>query len=891
MNKNFLKKIISIGIIAICTLGLTGCSGEAPEQIKRDVTACIDARVAANRILVENLYESGLINAEARDNYYHILETNYAELEEVLSGLVDGSNISAKGKELLNCIVDWHAVTMGDLESAGKITWITDAKDSNGNPIDPYWDDPYALLTDSALDKDAEGKYKNNIGGVNSEKFISNYLVANENETIKDAFDNSSVAKGGSIGYKTIIEDKDTVTITNSLTWGIFILNPDKMEDGTSSLATLHNLLVDVKTAVDSGSNLANGSTPIAALNSYFKELKDSDGNSISLADPDDIQYDIIRPSINGRVYESSVKSSLGSYDVEKNYIFTRDKAKPSSAAGSTADEPIDKSNYLYDHNNAPGMDLIIEAYDIPVLVVRVSDFSQMAYNNIASQVGLDKSKYLIVNASGGGNAYLLQYPVGYVEGFSYDKDTDKYETIITKSGNTSDKEDDHPTLELNLLTGKLVKKGSTLPTTTTSTEAEDTENIVTVDSDDERYILATAATAENCSFVVKGETGLSVDGGWGLKFGASETEASIPRIVLRDYLEASYTPDLVSGEDLVVYGRMLRITNFGESLTSTVAKYVDSTGAELSSDDTAFSFKVYDFSDVGKATADIPYNMHMIESSSAEDSAKDSITFESDGSLQDYTEDPVRLDELQQLATTENITTTTPFPGGVIGNSDKDSFENVSDKPMFYAMLTNVDLYTTGTMMNWINNSSDSESIVWWNTWLTNHSYVYQLDIGAAKSYLSENYKYELAQEGILVLDLDTISKIQEHFEEMNNNDVVGTFRAFTKILGYFLIVYAVMLTMAWLFDTNISPGVQLLQKITFGKMIAVSAESEMPTVGDERSTYVGIGSVVKASLCIAILGIILSLFDALTVLYKIASIVGSIATKTIAIIKEGVT
>ena len=881
MNKNFLKKIISIGIIAICTLGLTGCgTKDLPDKLPDDVNSAINSRVAANQLLVSNLYESGLINAEARDKYLQIISDNYGRLaEEIKSNLLESS---------INSVVDWHVVTMGDLVDAHKIEWkeAEVVKDTEGNEtiVEAHWEDPDGLLTGNPPKGDVESNYKYNTANVNPNAFLSNYLSTTNNGLIADKFDKSSMATGGSIVPQVIIDDTSTVSLSNSLMWGIQVLQPEKLEDGTDSLATLHNLLKEVKAAIDSGSNLSNGATPSNALASYFKEVKDENGNNITLVKSDDPEYDIIRPSMN--------KANIGEYNIEENYKYVRKEAKKTSCIGKAEDEPIDISKYKYNETNGPGMDLVIESYGIPVLVIRVSDFSEEAYNNIAAQAGLDKSKYLITtNVSGGGSAYLLQYPVGYVEGFSYDKDTDKYETIITKSGNTSDKEDDHPTLELNLLTGKLVKKGSTLPTTTTSTEAEDTENIVTVDSDDERYILATAATAENCSFVVKGETGLSVDGGWGLKFGATETEASIPRIVLRDYLEASYTPGLVSGEDLVVYGRMLRITNFGESLTSTVAKYVDSTGAELSSDDTAFSFKAYDFSDVGKATADIPYNMHMIESSSAEDSAKDSITFESDGSLQDYTEDPVRIDELQQLATTENITTTTPFPGGVIGNSDKDSFENVSDKPMFYAMLTNVDLYTTGTMMNWINNSSDSESIVWWNTWLTNHSYVYQLDIGAAKSYLSENYKYELAQEGILVLDLDTISKIQEHFEEMNNNDVVGTFRAFTKILGYFLIVYAVMLTMAWLFDTNISPGVQLLQKITFGKMIAVSAESEMPTVGDERSTYVGIGSVVKASLCIAILGIILSLFDALTVLYKIASIVGSIATKAIAIIKEGVT
>ena len=884
MRAAFGKRIAVVILGCLMCLSLTACglSTMASNELNSDV----DERVKANYKVAENLYDSGLITETARDSYLKTIEENYKNIKDLANtGLFSSNNL----KTLMNCVVDYHVVTLEDLQYYGLVRKVYDPATSKFL----YWEDEFGLLENNEVEN----------AKVNNSEFLSNFLA----DKASSYWNSSSIVKGsGDTGFITILADTATTNINSSMNWTISVLQENAF-NSEDTLIDLYNELQEVKNCKNTSDTTDSGKKVLEVMNGYFQDLKDAKGNSVRLVDNNDEQYKIIQQS-------SGVSDLHGTYSTST----TADKKYTITSNGD--DGRIEESNYQYNGSNCPGMDLVIHSHGIPVLVIRVCEFNQMAYDNIVQRVGLDKSKYLVLNGAEN-KAYLVQYPVGYVEGFrlvdsqgnpittnSIDSSTENYsyEAVIIQSGCTSELGNDHQGLEINLLSGSIIKRNSTLSTeedsesTTENSDDKDKNKADTeVDKDEngeaiqytERYIFKTAKSSENCSFVVYGKTGLKEDGGWGLTFGASTTEASIPRIVIRDYLEASYAPDVVSNEELIVYGRMIRIKKFTGSLSDTVAKYVDTNGVELNAEDTAFSFKVYDFADVWKATSTIPYNMHLIENDSAASGVKEVALFENDGSLTAYTEEPTKIDELQELATIEEVTTTVPFPGSMIGVSDKDNVNSTSSKPMFYAMLTNVSPYTTGTILNWVNYDGTTESLRWWNKWLSSHSFVYQIDTNRALGYFAENYKYELSEAGILALDLELIEHIKEIYEEKQAQDVISTFGAITKIIGVFLIVYAVTLCLAWLFDTNISPGIQLLQKITFGKMIAVSDENEMPTVGDEKAVYVGLGSVLKSALIIMVLGIILTLFNALNLIYNIANLIGSITVNFFDLIVKGKT
>ena len=72
---------------------------------------------------------------------------------------------------------------------------------------------------------------------------------------------------------------------------------------------------------------------------------------------------------------------------------------------------------------------------------------------------------------------------------------------------------------------------------------------------------------------------------------------------------------------------------------------------------------------------------------------------------------------------------------------------------------------------------------------------------------------------------------------------------------------------------------------------MVAVSSESEIPKISDDKTSYVGFQSVIKSALVFMIIGIILALFDVLDMIYLMTDFVGSISVKFMEIIKRGVT
>ena len=182
----------------------------------------------------------------------------------------------------------------------------------------------------------------------------------------------------------------------------------------------------------------------------------------------------------------------------------------------------ITSSNIRISLPDEPGTDMPITQAGHTTMRVRLIEFNRKAFENIKKEIKLGNDSYLMDTKAAA--AYMLQYPVGYIDGFEIDTSDNTFEANIKQSN-----------LYLNIKTGDISK------------EIED-GNIVAV-SNIEPYLRATLDKPESSSFIIYGETGLSSRGdknAWDLTVGCSDEKVSIPRIVLMDYLEAVYSPGVV---------------------------------------------------------------------------------------------------------------------------------------------------------------------------------------------------------------------------------------------------------------------------------------------------------------------------------------------------------
>jgi len=257
-----------------------------------------------------------------------------------------------------------------------------------------------------------------------------------------------------------------------------------------------------------------------------------------------------------------------------------------------------------------------------------------------------------------------------------------------------------------------------------------------------------------------------------------------------------------------------------------------------------------------------------------AERSDEDNIN--EDTSYEEIVKDAVlKIDNLPRETALE-IKPTEAFPSENIGSIDVGE----NDKPLFYVMAVKKSMFETGLFSGWIYNSDESSnSLPWWSKWLYDHGYQYKIDKTILEEYLMGNYSFELGNQGILVLDLETIAKIQEQYNKQDTIDRNRNIRSIFMLFGAILIGYSVIMLLAWVLDTNVDLGFNILEKMTLGHLIAVTDESEVPVYDMEDRKYIGFGNLVIQSCIVAVIGIVLILVDFYEIAYWLIKIFGGIA------------
>ena len=865
-KSSFWRKFKAIAIAIGMTLLLTGCDDviNIPLNLTSELQEALRNRSAANVKVAQEFRDAGLMS----EADYNLIATSVTTNTDNLLKKIVASDNGKTVQNLMKSITNWNT--------------IADIKDSN-----------YCWLDDKGVHHVTYADFNN--------LFITNYVAyytgdentgasssgATVEEVITKANENLIInsPKGTIMPY--VIIDKNAITNLNeTFNFPIYVLNKDFNNKG------LDEIIEAVKAGADN--------KDVGILDQYFYKLTYSDNNGVehdvTFLDTTKPENQLVRDTrwngTTNEVYvnDDNIVEKVLPYGVQTGGTYENSNPHCADHGEGNGDKSGGRSAVRNFGNttNKLGYDMIVKSsgqgYDL--MAVRLTEFNQDAIDKIKETFGLGDGRYFVCN----NRIYLMEYPVGYVSGFKESEDRNRWESVIEKSDIT-----------INIRTGQLGK-------------SSDFENGKTVAMSDEDpyYSLFGALSGMDepmASFVMHGETGVTPENKddidpcnkpWDIRLGGvthTDGKVGIPvsfgRIVLRDYLEATYAPGVVEGDSLIVLGRKLRLNSLEDNKQNVVAEFYDKEGNKLENSPKLY---IQDFADIGGILDDTPQRVKYISGyqESLGDVSGDNGVESDSGGTEDGTEDESedntenesdstgeirqalsKVDSIPTKVVTE-INTSTRFPGPLIGNSDSNEDDN---KPWFYAMFVRANMFQTALFSGWVQNTDqEKNSTVWWNNWLTSHGYTYRINTDNLVNYLKGNYAYDLAKEGVIVLDLETIAKIQQEFNRDNNIAMGHGMRTVFMVFGYLLISYAVILLIAWNVDVNVDLGFNILEKLSFGKWIAIKDYDEMPYVTGDTN-FIKFSELLISCIIIITVGLLLILVNIVDLILMLIQLFGGIA------------
>ena len=822
--------IISIGIIFASSL--TACSTGAKEFATGAFPAAIAARGQANIDLARAYKEMGALSdktfLEVEENINHqvaIYKEATTEKASVLGDAVSAYKVLVDEQPEYIVFIDEDG-TNYNLDLKDNVYKSSETKVS-GIEVPNKPDNP-----------DFDG-YKNGYSGF----IVSNYLYVTKFKSEGDyAKDNTWTKRKNynNVNDRSVnspIEPIQMVSedvqeeINARLRAKVYILRSDIAS--LQSTDSMDGIFEMVKEATADPDNIDT-----AKLNNYFapaisNEDENGDGiidinDTLTLIDPEDDKYKVINTS------------------------------KPNSDASRTQ----------------CGYDLLISQQDHNILSVRFTEFDQEAYDNIVELTGLAQNKYIFAHDNenaGEWRAYLMEYPVSAIS--TLESNSDSVDVEFAESG-----------IGINLKTNQFVKfEGSgTSGWTSVSTPVDCIDPYLTTE------------VAENNTEIGKSSLILKGISKFTLK---NTSEKALKyycgRIILRDYLEATFAPSFnTNGENLAVFGRKMRllmgegeagnwteVPNYAGTRSNwdlafdkdiDVAEFVDKDGNTIGSTP---KLQITDFCDVVSLTNNdlSQCTMKSIVRKTESPETRDA-TFDSSNTSPSITEL-----KRETVGDGVKINPSIMFPGPALGEVDYDTDTN--SKQRFIALVTTKGLFDSKLFSDWINSTSTTASLDWWNSYLDTNNFSYKAEHEAVNNYITNNYAYELSQNGVVILDLDTIKFIQDEYNNASDNNTMGKLRTFFMILGWVLIIFVSLLLLSWAIDTNADIGIKLLEKITFGHWIAVKYEDDIPYNNANESQYMTFGKLLVRCLIIVVLGIILINVDIFSAVLALINLFGGAA------------
>ena len=872
-NNVFNKIVLLIGII-LSTLTLTSCSGTSDtimEFTNSTLGEDICKRFESNINIIDSLCGAGFISESSAEKYkddiYKIREEFLSDRIMITADGINGNTSILKAISQL-VVYDWG--------SLGIDSYTDHIKINNDNTEDKKEDDD--TTSDYTITYGSNECNQENV--VKGNKYIANFLISNAfvygpsniDVTLKfngvevnqkiDSIENTRniIAKhvhpqlkhlvdpdgkklsdfrelsAGRVVYKAndniqpleLVSDALAEEISSKLNFEIYVLKPDIFtQDGNSSLDSVVNATEEAFKLNNAGKTKKSSKEINNILSDYFEPLKEN-GKNVKLLDLAGVDYE------NFAIIQDSHDVDINNYDTEQK----------------------------------PGYDLVINqrGIDKPVMAIKFHEFNYDAYKRLSETLGLNEGKFYFVTNDNGkgteGRVYILEYPV-----YALDE--------LTDTGNKVEGTFKHSGLGINFYTNKIIKY---------DIESADENNysfkesgVVTSETVDNYLTIKGAdsgSTEGKSSFIVKGKVNMTYNINIA---GVTKTiNTEVGRIILRDYLEGTYAPGFHSSDYVVAFGRKIRLMFHdwsGENSEKTVwnkitaaAKFIDKEGNDVEDSQLLY---ITDFCDAQSLLGGDNAQLKILPNTGE--------VYETVQSTSVQTGDYKTIDNLD-ISKVSNINPTLLFPSEYIDREDYISDNNA--KQRFWVLTTRKGLFNSGLYSGWINSTSDTASMYWWNEYLKSNSMKYTLKHRDLLDYVRGNYKYEAGKYGtMLIIDLDTIKFIQNEMDEDAEIERNQLIRTVFILLGWFLICYSILLILAWIIDTNSDIGIGLLNKLTMGSWLAVKYSTDVPANDISGVKCIDSSRLMFSVIILIAVGIILINVNVFELIIAIIEVVGSLA------------
>jgi len=886
-----LKRYGVVAILSCFTLALCGCGSKLGTWMISNYANSLEVKIQANKSLVQELKDVNIIDDKLKENIIAQMESEYQRLTKDIEGIKSDA-VSGDADVLKSEAIK----EIGASASAVKCWYSYWAE---------YYDDDGTEKYIECYFEKNDNKWREGIGtagfDVTSESdalmqhFIVGWAIARQRGlTSKDqlgtwgepwaepANDDSSIKF---VELDNI--DGATKTIPVDLFAGssdalqealnerfkapIYVLNPAGIADSDGSIDEILALISEV--TANENKSFENTTTASGKpLTAYFTKLVDSNGNEVHIMNDD---FSIIGNSVLDPAQDGTVPG----YDfIVKQPIFT-------------------------------SPDTTTETKNVSQAAIRFHEFNYKQYQIMKEAIGLNSSndsseatcKYYFetqTDSSAGGTvkAYLIEYPVSV---FNNATET----TIDGKRVAHIGFKEDNTGLAINLKNSSVVVK--------------DKDGSVYKDSghniEDNEYLHtsfgANADEETQSSFIVKGWRVAKIKY-YGQDGTKKEVQVILPRVMLRDYLEATWAPGIITSpgdENLVCFGRKMRFKtglNYWTSVDNNGNQIKCTNGTQekndvwliYSLDDTAETIAY--FIDVDGQMVGSYQGLRMFDFCDymwlSKNGTRDTwpeyevrrfrLTAET-GAVTEYAGDadttqPPKIDVLKQNTTSNTLTCFAgPFPGPIFGKIDEHN--NGNGIVRMYAIATAKDMFDSAIYSDWINSTVSNASMSWWNTWLSENGYKYSVNPAEVEDFLANNYRYEISQDGVVILDLNTVATIQNMYDEEENIKHAKTIRTIFVVLGFLLLAYSMILAVCWILDTHTDLGLSIVNKMTFGHWTAITYEDDVPSMKQNDKSYVDGKRMLIRCILLVFIAILLIVVDVNKVIYILVTIFGEIAKK----------
>lgn len=773
-----------------------------------------------------------------------------------------GSTDLAKASEMMTTRASMNIAQLEKIRDAGLIS--QDFFELYSKAIEDSLNSVAGMLTDADNIKKVNGAEVRYHGATSSK---------HDNNSLKQATDANS-AIDLMTSSKTGAAD-----LMKEMNYEVWVLNPDKVSEinnasgGGAGKSGIDVLQEYITTAQNSGD--------YAKVREYFVpsgySLFGNDAN-----DPYDEETGLFQITKQVDSPSSFDSSHSGINQMGYNMVLETTEEFRYNHTHATNEDGTKNQNYC---SEAAGDDNVYYYAQIKLI-----EFNPETVNRIAGAGNASNGRYVVAKPEDGTKpvALLMEYPV------------DMASLATMASDKSWEIEQGASELTYNLLTGGFRYK------------PEGEKESLAIDWGANNDVLYTSKSVKLTNKVDKqalGETYFE---------SAGDAHASSPGLVkffLTDYLELEYMPGVVQGQNVVALGRMLRIERTKGKEGDAIGYFVGKDGEAIMAYENVDN-KTTDGRIKAYAT-DLAWAAKLEEGQVYKLGESKPAAPGADPNDPNYVGptpggDPNNPQVDPNAPVTGNGTLSLPrntsspiFPvagffsnakyAGLIANkTDATSTgtatggEQLVSPPPMYGLVLECDPFATSLYSGWITSDSSSGGLEWWEGFLNKGKFNYAIDKSALEEFLMGTYSTELRKNGVIILDLETIGRIQDQYVKEDQIHSVTMFRSVFALLGIILGAYGLLLMAAWAIDINLVGGPKLLTLITFGRWIAVANAEDIPYASTEQQHYMSFGNVLWTAVGMIAIGAVLGLLDVLEivnwfvqVLGKFAEVIGSIFTR----------